>query len=247
MTDPTVRADSVSEQFAWLGWKFGDRNDWSVEAVTYSERDGAELETMTVWADGERHDVSFDVTALRDSDVESDDLTLALDRIMRVATAFAEQNPPHHPGSIARFPVPWDAYSGALAVPMAVLAVDDGRRGLFSPPRIVAVEFATLEPFGVGEFPGFNPENWPPERLGDWPPPGLGSRSMSALQGMIARFSACWMRLLAAWFARATYPYKDVDARDALELLGGLDLPQMRPFYRRLNPAFWAWLDAASM
>ena len=48
-----IRADSVAEQFAWLGWKFGAHHDWSVESVTYGERDGVELETMTVVADGQ--------------------------------------------------------------------------------------------------------------------------------------------------------------------------------------------------
>lgn len=242
---PTIRADSVAEQFAWLAWKFSDRNEWSVEAVTYGERDGAELETMTVLADGERQDVSFDVTALRDRDVESADVTLVLDRIMRAATEFAEQNPPHHPGSIARFPVPWDAYRGSLAVPMTVLAVDNGARGLFAPPRVVGITFATLEPFGVGEYPGFEPENWPPERLGDWPPPGLAAMSISVLQGMIGRFSACWMRLLDGWFGAGAYSYRGVDARDAVELLVKLDLPEMLPYYRRLCPTFWTWLNEA--
>jgi hypothetical protein len=246
MTNPsTIRADSVSEQYAWLGWRFGDHRDWSVEAVTYGERDGAELETMSVLADGEREDVSFDVTALRDSDAESEDPTLALDRVMRAATEFAEQNPPQHPGSIARFPVPWNAYQGSLAVPMTVLAVDHGARGLYAPPRIVGVTFSTLEPFGVGEYPGFAPENWPPERLGDWPPPELASMSMSALQGMIGRFSACWLRLLDAWFQHRSYPHRGVDARDAIELLARLDLSAMLPWYRRLSPGFWDWLEDA--
>lgn len=242
-TSTPIRADSVSEQFAWLGWKFSDHDDWSIESVTYGERDGAELETMTVLADGEREDVNFDVTALRDSGVEEEDPTLALDRIMRAASDFAAQNPPHHPGSLARFPVPWDAYPRSLAVPMTVLAVEDGARRLFAPPRVVGVSFATLEPFGVGEYPGFEPKNWPPARLGDWPPPGLSWRSMPALQGMIARFSACWMRLLAAWFGQSTYAHRASDAQDARELLSRLDLPGMAPYYTRLSPGYWSWLD----
>lgn len=238
----TIRADSASEQFGWLGWQFSGYQDWSVESVTYGERDGAELETMTVAADGESREVSFDVTALRDSDPEAEDTTLALDRIMRAAAEFAEQNPPHHPGSLARFPVPWDAYPHALAVPMAVLAIDDGTRLLFAPPRVVGVSFPALEPFGVGEYPGFEPENWPPARLGAWPPPGLASLSMATLQSMIARFSACWMRLLTAWFEQRPYTHIPSDAADALELLDRLDLREMVPFYQRLSPGYWTWL-----
>lgn len=243
MSTPIIRADSVAEQFAWLGWKFSGHDDWSVEAVTYGERDGAELETMTVAADGATRTVSFDVTVLRDTDPEAEDSTLTLDRVMRAASEFAEQNPPQHPGSLARFPMPWDAYPRVLAVPMTVLAVDRGERLLFAPPRVVGVSFPALEPFGVGEFPGFEPDDWPPEALGSWPPADLVDRSMAALQGMIGRFSAVWMRLLAAWFAQSAYAHIASDATDARELLQSLDLPAMAPYYRRLSPGFWVWLE----
>lgn len=238
-----IRADSVAEQFAWLGWKFGAHHDWSVESVTYGERDGVELETMTVVADGQPREVSFDVTVLRDSDPEGEDPTLTLDRIMRAASDYAEQHPPQHPGSLARFPVPWDAYPHALAVPMTVLAADQGERLLFAPPRVVGVSYPEFVPIGVGEYPGFEPDGWPPELLGPWPPPALQGRSMPALQGMIGRFSACWLRLLGAWFDRDTYPYLAADAADALDLLADLDLPAMQSYYIRLSPGFWAWLD----
>lgn len=239
---PTIRADSVSEQLAWLGWKFSGHRDWSIESVTYGEREGAELEIMTVAADGKPLEVSFDVTALRDSDPDAEDPTLMLDRIMRAASEFAERNPPHHPGSLARFPVPWDAYPHSLGVPMTVLAIDQGERLLFAPPRIVGVSFPELEPFGVGEYPGFEPDDWPPERLGAWPPAGLTVLSMPALQGMIGRFSACWIRLLGAWFQQTPYPHLFSDAADAQDLLSRLELAEMLPYYRRLSPGFWTWL-----
>lgn len=243
MSTPVIRADSVAEQFAWLGWRYSSHDDWSVEAVTYGERDGAELETMTVRADGEAHEVSFDVTVLRDSDPEAEDSTLTLDRIMRAASEFAEKNPPQHPGSLARFPVPWDAYPRSLAVPMTVLAVDRGERMLFAPPRVVGVSYPSLEPFGVGEYPGFEPDDWPPVALGTWPPADLASRPMAALQGMIGRFSAVWVRLLGAWFGQRAYAHIATDAADAHDLIGSLDLPAMLPYYTRLSPGFWSWLD----
>jgi hypothetical protein len=163
---------------------------------------------------------------------------------MTAATAFSEANPPHHPGTLARFPVPSRSFAGALALAMPVLAVSNGGRGLFAPPRVVVVNFKTLDAIGVGEFPGFEPEHWPPSRLGDWPPPNAQAQHPIQLQGTIQRFSACWYRVLTGWFEQSSTVPDDLasDISESLRSRELLELPDFLPYYDRLNMAFATWL-----
>lgn len=167
---------------------------------------------------------------------------------MHLAAQHAEANPPHHPGSLPRFPVPARAYENALAIPMPILAVDDlGRRGLYSPPRYVVLSVQDNSLVGFGDFPGFDPEMWPPPRVGDWPPADVASMSEQQMQGVIQRFSSSWSRVLEAWFARQD-GYPDVlkaDIAESLRYRALLDVVGFESVYERLNPDFEAWLQAA--
>lgn len=248
-----VRIDSAEEQYAYMLARFGDPAGWSVIAQRFDQiRDGRDTEVVDVALKTERAvRVTFVSGATSDSfdaDETDGDGTGFLDSVMESASAFSEANPPHHPGTLARFPVPSAGYANALSVPMPVLALDRGKRSLYAPPRVVVIDFQSGQARGVGEFPGFDPERWPPERLGDWPPSALTTMHRLQLQGTIMRFSAVWHRILNAWFAKEVMDSPDLraDVAEALIARSILDLPGMLPFYDRLNPVFARWLERHS-
>ena len=251
---PPIRVDSADEQYAYMLARFGDPALWSVRAQTLEvTADGREAERVEVMLrSGASARVTF-VTSQEedsfDSPVVDDDSTGLLDRVMGSAFAFSESNPPHHPGTLARFPVPSAGYANALSVPMPILALEGGKRGLYAPPRVVVIDYGTGDARGVGEFPGFDPERWPPERIGDWPPPTLAGLHRLQLQGTIMRFSAVWNRILKAWFAKEIMDSPDLtaDVAEALESRVILDLPELLPYYDRLNPVFAKWLTRHSV
>jgi len=239
-----IRVDSAQEQVAYMLSRFGDPARWSVVSQRIEQApDARDVERVEVeLASGDRIDVRF-VTGDDDPE-EPEDTTTFLDAIMEAATAFSVANPPHHPGTLARFPVPSERHVQTVAVPLPVLAVSEGARGLFAPPRFVALGFQTLEPIGVGDFPGFDPEHWPPPRLGDWPPRHLDQLHRLQVAGTIQRFSACWHRVLTAWFDRSRKIPDGLafDIAESLSYRAMLDLPELARYYDRLNPAFAAWI-----
>jgi hypothetical protein len=250
--DPTtahgiVYIESEPEQYAWLTATFGEPGAWSVASQMFRlDEQGRQLDVMEIdLASGARVDVSFGEAAPDDSLAGGGvDRTGDMEDLMQRAAAFAEANPPHHPGSLPRFPVPSPSYRDAIAIPLPVLAIDNGVRGLYAPPRQVAVSRKDKSLVGVGEFPGFDPEHWPPPRLGDWPPSQLHGLPQLQLQAMIARFSTCWSRVLDAWFAQVVTPTPVLvaDIKEALHRRTFLDLMSFLPYYDRLNPVFAKWL-----
>jgi hypothetical protein len=245
---PLVRVESAEEQYAYMVARFGDPATWSVASQQFDTLpDGREVERVdTALATGETVTVRF--VAVREDSVFEDasrvDTTQFLDRVMESAATFSRDNPPHHPGTMVRFPVPSASYASAIALPLPVLAVDDGVPGLYAPPRVVVIDYGSLEVRGVGEFPGFDPDDWPPARLGDWPPPSIGAMHRQQLQGTIMRFSALWKRVLDAWFEQEQ-PDPAVlagEIAEALKWRARLDLPAMDTWYDRLNPVFARWL-----
>lgn len=245
---PPVYIDSDREQQAWLVATFGPMGTWQSMSQTLRITDsGDQQEVLEIRLDsGEHASIPF-MEATPDDSLEGEgfDRTEHLDDMMSLAAQFAEQNPPNHPGSLPRFPVPSRSYAEAVAVPMAVLAVDDdGQRGLYAPPRQVAIHLRDGTLVGVGEFPGFDPEHWPPPRLGDWPPASIAAIQHEQLQGIIARFNACWSRVLEAWFDRVTdsSTVLQADIEEALRYRAILDLPAFESYYERLNPVFAKWL-----
>lgn len=248
--EPTVvYVDSSAEQEAWLIATYGPPERWELRAQTWTlARDGQRQELIEVALEnGDQVQVAFR-EASEDESLEGEgrDRTGEMDDLMEQALAFAAENPPHHPGSLPRFPVPSPSYKDAIAVPLAVLAVDDGgQRGLYAPPRQAAIRRSDATLVGVGEYPGFDPEHWPPPRLGPWPPPQLNGIPAVQLQAMIQRFSACWSRVLEAWFAGVVdpTPVLRADVKEALHRRATLDLMEMHPYYERLNPVFAKWLN----
>ena len=119
---------------------------------------------------------------------------------MRSGHELARAEGPLHPGTMPQYPVPSATYTESVAVPLTILAVDQGQRGLYAPPRIAVVRWPDLTPVGVGDAPGFDPRHWPPRRLGDWPPHTTREWDQKRLAGTIERFTALWGRLLDAWF-----------------------------------------------
>ena len=162
----------------------------------------------------------------------------ALDEMMVRAVAFSAENPPHHPGTIARFPMPSERFRDAVELPLAVLAVDGGKRGIYAPPRVAVMDQRTAEPRGVGDFPDFSPDAWPPPRLGDWPPASLGNVSPESIAASVARLSGCLMRLLDHQLGITSFRVES-DVEDARELIRRLEVPGMYASYRRLSPHFF--------
>lgn len=247
-----VRIDSAEEQYAYLLAHYGGPQHWTVVDQRLRQTDdGRDMERVSLRTSaGELVHVTFvasDDDFLGEQEhLDSDGGTAFLARVMETAFSFSAENPPHHPGTLARFPVPSIQYQRAIAVPMPVLAVDNGRRGLYAPPRVVVINFDSGEPVGVGEFPGFDPERWPPERLGDWPPQATREVDPRQLEGIIARTSACWKRVLDAWFGASEDLDSDLpgDIREILSFRAVLDVPALLPFYDRLNPGFARWLES---
>lgn len=245
---PVVYIDSDREQEAWLIATFGPMGTWqSMSQTLRVTESGDQQELLEVRLEsGEHVSIPF-MEATPDDSLEGEgfDRTAQLDDMMSLAAQYAEQNPPNHPGSLPRFPVPSRSYVDAVTIPMAVLAVDDtAKRGLYAPPRQVAINLRDETLIGVGEFPGFDPEHWPPPRLGDWPPASVTALPNEQLQGIIARFNACWSRVLEAWFAKGgeSTPVLKADIEESLRYRALLDLPAFAEYYERLNPVFAKWL-----
>jgi hypothetical protein len=251
MSDAIVRVDSGEEQFAYLVMRFGPQPGWAVveQSLVTSGSEAIEIATVQLAATGKTHTVRFGPA--RDDDDEfggesadEEPSTLWLDKVLERATTFSAGNPPHHPGTIARFPVPAAGYPDAISVPMAIIAEDERRAGLYAPPRLVALHRVTLEPIGVGEYPGFDPEFWPPERLSDWPLPSVRGMPQEQLIATIQRFSATWKRVIDAWFANEpeAFPHLKHDIGAAADARMRIDAPAMDLYARKANPVFANWL-----
>ena len=245
-TTTTVRIDSPEEGEAFLVAYPSSAGPWVVESrlrVNIAERTEEHVGVRSF--DGTRSVVRFDVSSFVEGEGgDARHAAAGLDDLLQRAAAFAKENGPHHPGDLPRFPVPSEGYPGRVEVPLAILAVDRGRRGLYAPARVVVLAYPDGDPYGVGDFPGFDPERWPPRRLGDWPPEGMGGFDETRLRGTVARFGACWRRLLAAWLRGVDYPQRADESAEARALLTRLDPPGMAGIYEQLAPSFWHWLVA---
>lgn len=251
MTRQVFYVDSGEEQVACLVARYGPQGTWSVRDQSVATLDDgstaerASLRTALGDVEVEFRDASPQVISFTE-EVPALDRTAVLDIVMEKAAVFAAANPPHHPGSLPRFPVPVEHYGEAVGVPLPILAVDDlGRQGLYAPPRVVVVDWRSHEAVGAREFPGFDPENWPPRRLSDWPVPSVARLVPEQLEATIMRFGACWSRVIDAWFGnrdRVTDVLK-ADVAESRKWGEVLDPPAMAGVYRELNPRFAAWID----
>ena len=240
----TVRIDSVAEAYAYFtAWPPPDGAWEHVGQVLAPGPSGPE-DHLTVRApDGQMAVVRF---AIRSFFSHPGETLVApgeqMSAAMRAAHELAKTEGPLHPGTLPQYPVPSESHTDAVAVPLPILAVDAGRRGLFAPPRIAVVRWPSAEPVGVGDAPGFAPERWPPARLGDWPPPAVRDWPPYRLAGTIERFSAVWARLLDAWFTGQEYAQIEDEKHEARLLLERLVPQVMLEFDAALSPRFWAWL-----
>ena len=248
---PVVYIESDVEQAAWIYANFGPDGAWQTVSQTMRSTETGEIQEVLEIriTSGETVHVPF-MEASTDESLEGmgADRTGVIEEIMHQAAQHAESNPPHHPGSLPRFPIPARAYADSLAIPMAILAVDDlGQRGLYAPPRYVVLSANDTSLVGFGDFPGFDEEMWPPPRVGDWPPASVTSMSEQQMQGVIQRFSCCWSRVLEAWFAKPD-GYSEIlkaDIEESLRYRTLLDAVGFDDLYARLNPEFQEWLAAA--
>ena len=241
-----IRVDSIDEEFAFVSAFPPDDREWSIQSQTLSRTESGAVDTLELRSsDGDERRYRFDIASFFGSvsSPGAEPTTGFLDAVMEKAAEFASQNGAHHPGSLPRFPVPSDRYPGRLDVPMPILAVGDSGRGLFAPVRVVTMTVEGPEPFGVGEFPGFDPDDWPPPRLADWPPPSIRDMDRLRLQATIGRFSAVAVRLFNAYFQRQSYRQEAEERAEYLRLLQVLDVPEMAPYYRRVAGRFFNWLQ----
>lgn len=248
MSHDVVYIDSAEEQLAYLISRFGSDRDWVVADQRLAEGENGRLversrfETPTGTAEVEFREAR----QLALSDDADKNPSAKIDAAMKSALAFAATNPPHHPGSLPRFPVPVEHYKTAVGVPLTILAVDDlGQRGIYAPPRMAVVRWTTMEPIGVRDFPDFDPAVWPPRRLGDWPSRTAARLAVDQLGATITRFSACWARLIDAWFGigRLHADVTRADAKSGLQLRDILDPATMQAVYQTMNSRFAEWLS----
>ena len=242
---PVLRADSVAEEYAYLGAWPAASGPWKIGRQTLViGRDGPEDHLILSAPGGEEGVVRFAVGSFYGSERESFARPgTAVDEVMKAALDWELENEPAHPGSMPRFPVPAEGYPGRVAVPFVFRAADDERRaGLYGPTRAVILGWPDPEIVGATDAPGFDPVDWPPPRLGPWPPPGLDGISRDALAATVGRFTGVWTRLLDAFLRDRDYYQRQDEAAEALLLLGRLDPPPMTAVYRAMSPRFWSWL-----
>ncbi len=248
--DSVVRVDSLREAYAYVDAYPHASGPWGIVSETRSSRDGGGTMTLEIKSpDGDGMSVVFDISTFGASGGRQRfgvEPTTALDTLMSGVAEYVASNPPFHPGGLPRFPIPSLRYPGRVEVPIAILAAgDDGRPGLFAPARLVVVSLTDGKPYGIGEYPGFDPDQWPPERLGDWPPPATTALPRQRLAAMVARFNGVWLRLLEAATDNTTYPNVEIEKTEAQKLLALLETSGMAGIYRAINPSFWESIERA--
>ena len=238
--EPLIRVDSVAEEYAFVDTYPSEAGWWTVVSQSLVAARGGPVDRLRLRAgeNGREAILDFDATSFVNAsppDREGSETSDRLDVIMKRALEYARENPPCHPGSMPRFPMPSRRYGGCVEVPIAILAVDAGRRGLYAPTTVVALDLSTGEPVGIGEAPDFDPQDWPPHRLGDWPPAGDRPLGRRQLRATLNRFSACYLRLLDATVLGREYEQRSDEEREAGVLLRQLELPSMIEWYRNLD------------
>jgi hypothetical protein len=244
----SIRVDSQGEEIAYIAAWPAPQGAWQVEGTAFIPGIPSTQKRVLLRApDGTQAVVHFLVGSYHEVTKRiADPAGARVERAMRAGLDLAKEEGPLHPGSLPQYPVPIPAYREAVAVPLPILAIDARQRGLYSPPRFSVVRWPGAEPLGVGDVPGFDPDNWPPPRLSDWPPPSVRGWEPSRLAGAIERFTAIWGRLLDYWFGGASYPQLADEKREARLLLEFLLPAGMLGLYADLSPAFWAWLGETS-
>ncbi|MFM9105836.1 MAG: hypothetical protein ACKOWF_03975 [Chloroflexota bacterium] len=244
----TIRADSVAEEYAYLGAWPAASGPWRIAQQTlFLGPLGPEDHLSVTAPGGETGMLRIAIGSFYGSETAGFARPgAAVDGILAAVKAWAEEHEPPDPRALPRFPVPAAGYPGRVAVPFAIRAAGDDRRAsLFGPTRVVIARWPDGEITGASDAPGFDPLQWPPPRLGPWPPPGLDGITRDALTASVGRFAAVWGRLIDAFISGEDYHHRHDESVEARMLLGRLDPPPMTAVYAALNPAFWAWLTGS--
>lgn len=245
----TVRVDSQAEELAYIAAWPHPRGAWIPMGFVFVPGIPSTQKHFAIRSPDETTaTIRFLVGSYHEAKRPPGDMPAQrVEAAMRAGHELAKKEGPLHPGSMPQYPVPAPAHAGAVAVPLPVLAIDAGQRWLYAPPRIAVVRWPSGEAVGVGDAPGFNPDHWPPPRLGDWPPATVRDWEQPRLAGAIERFTAIWGRLLDVWFAGERYPQLDDERLEALLLLAFLVPEPMLKIYGEISPEFWAWLRGRSV
>jgi hypothetical protein len=240
----TIRVDSQAEELAYIAAWPHPRGAWAPAGWVFVPGIPGTQKHVTVRAPDQTVGIiRFLVGSYQDAVRAADDLPARrVEAAMRAGHKLAKAEGPLHPGTMPQYPAPSPAHAGAVAVPLPILAIDAGQRWLYAPPRIAVVRWPTAEAVGVGDAPGFDPERWPPTRLGDWPPATVREWDQARLAGAIERFTAIWGRLVDVWFGGERYLQLDDERLEALLLLALLLPEPMLAIYAEISPDFWAWL-----
>lgn len=240
----TIRVDSQAEEAAYVAAWPPSSGPWTPMGAVFVPGIPSTQKHVTLQApDGAMAIIRFLVGAYHEvAKPPQETPARRVEAVMRAGHELAKTEGPLHPGAMPQYPVPSPAHGGAVAVPLPILAIDSGRRWLYAPARVAVVRWPSAEPVGVGDLAGFDPNHWPPPRLGDWPPATVRDWAPGRLAGAIERFTAVWGRLLDVWFGGERYPQFDDERLEALLLLALLVPEPMLAIYQELSPEFWVWL-----
>ena len=242
---PTVRVDSVGEEYAYLAAWPPAAGPWQRSGqLLVPGPDGPEDHVTVRAPDGTAAVVRFAIGSFYGkADASPDSPGDRVSRAMRAGHELAKAEGPLHPGSLPQYPVPSASHPGAVAVPLPILASDAGQRGLYAPPRIAVVRWPDAEAVGVGDAPGFDPARWPPPLLGEWPPLAVRDWEPQRLAATIERFSAVWGRLLDAWILNVNYVELRDERREARLSIGLLVPERLLTTYATISPRYWRWIQ----
>jgi hypothetical protein len=241
---PAVRVDSVGEEYAYVvAWPAYNGAWERVSQILAPGAHGPEDHLTLRSPDGVTAVVRFAIGSFFGRSAEPGATPgQRVMAAMRAGHELARAEGPLHPGTTPLYPLPAPSHAGSVAVPLPIVGVDAGRRGLYAPPRIAVVRWPSAVAVGVGDAPGFDPRRWPPSFLGDWPPPTVLAWDTTRRAGVIERFTAIWGRLLDVRFGGEDYPERVDEMREARHLLNWLVPPPMRDLLAELSPDFWRWV-----
>ena len=151
------------------------------------------------------------------------------------------------PATMPQYPVPSESHAGTVAVPLPILAVDAGQRGLLCAAthrgRALAVG---------GRRSASATRRASTPRAGRRRASAIGRRPRFATgtargwRGRSSASRAIWGRLLDAWFSGERYPHLADEKREARLLLARLAAAGDARVLRRDQPALLGWLSGES-
>src|SRR4051812_36508999 len=139
--DKPIRVDSVTEEYAFLAtWPSAD-GPWErvAQKLAFGAQGPEDVLTLKSPA-GAVIEVRFAIASFFAAGEQT--ATLPNERVsaaMQAGHELAKVEGPLHPGTMPQYPVPSPAHAESVAIPLAILGVDRGQRGLYAPPRVAVV------------------------------------------------------------------------------------------------------------